>query len=103
MESVINKLTEIENAASRILEGAANQKRLLDRQQQERIEAFDRELEESTNDRIRKIRGSLKAETDTQLERMRKEAEEELRRLETAYDETHEVLSSGICEKLIRK
>lgn len=103
MESVINKLTEIENAASRILEGAANQKRLLDCQQQERIEAFDRELEENTNTRIQKIRSSLKSETDTELERMRKEAEEELRQLETAYDETHEVLSSRICEKLIRK
>lgn len=103
MESVINKLTEIENAASRILEGAANQKRLLDQQQEERIAAFDRELEAGTAEKIEAIRSSLTAQTDAELERLRKDAKEELERLENDYSRNHDALSTQICEKLIRK
>ena len=55
MESVINKLTEIEAAASKILEGAANQNKLLDQQQDERIAAFDQKLEHDTALQIQKI------------------------------------------------
>ena len=37
MESVINKLAEIETAATKIMQAAENQKKLQDEQQEERI------------------------------------------------------------------
>ncbi len=37
MESVINKLAEIETAATKIMQAAENQKKLKDEQQEERI------------------------------------------------------------------
>ncbi len=55
MESVINKLTEIEAAASGILEGAANQNKVLDQQHSERIAAFDQKLDADTVRRARKM------------------------------------------------
>ena len=48
MESVINKLAEIETAATKIMQAAENQKKLQDEQQEERIAKFDADLEAET-------------------------------------------------------
>lgn len=103
MESVINKLTEIETAASRILEGAANQNRLLDRQQEERTAAFDKELETQTAARLQTIRDTLKSGTDADLGRLREGINRELAAMDDYYNKNHDKLSTKICEKLIRK
>ena len=52
MESVINKLAEIETAATKIMQAAENQKKLQDEQQEERIAKFDADLEAETAKRI---------------------------------------------------
>lgn len=103
MESVINKLTEIETAASRILEGAANQNKLLDRQQEERTAAFDKELESQTAARLQNIRDTLKSGTDADLDRLREGINRELAAMDDYYNKNHDTLSTEICEKLIRK
>ena len=68
MESVINKLAEIETAATKIMQAAENQKKLQDEQQEERIAKFDADLEAETAKqqnfillqmRIRKSSGTL--------------------------------------------
>ena len=48
MEQIIEKLSEIETAASRIMESAAEEKRLMDQQQEERLAACDAEIEAAT-------------------------------------------------------
>ena len=53
MDSVINKLTEIEDAASAIVEHAQEQKAVLDREYEEKRKAFDAELEERPRHRSR--------------------------------------------------
>ena len=45
MDEVLNKLSAIETAASRIMEGAELQKKALDQQQEARIAGFDRQME----------------------------------------------------------
>ena len=55
MESVINKLAEIETAATKIMQAAENQKKLQDEQQEERIAKFDADLEAETAKRIEEI------------------------------------------------
>ena len=103
MESVINKLTEIEAAASKILEGAANQNKLLDQQQDERIAAFDQKLEHDTALQIQKIQADLKKKTDDALLHLRSGTSDLLASLDNYYSKNHDTLSTQICEKLIRK
>lgn len=103
MESVINKLTEIEAAASKILEGAANQNKLLDQQQDERIAAFDQKLEHDTALQIQKIQADLKKKTDDELLHLRSGTSDLLASLDNYYSKNHDTLSTQICEKLIRK
>ncbi len=58
MESIINKLTEIESAASAIAEHAELQKSVLDKEYEEKRKQFDLDLEQETRtctqERIRK-------------------------------------------------
>ena len=63
MESVINKLAEIETAATKIMQAAENQKKLQDEQQEERIAKFDADLEAETAKRIEEITTKLHSTT----------------------------------------
>lgn len=103
MESVINKLTEIEAAASRILEGAANQNKLLDQQQDARIAAFDQKLEDDTARQLQKTQADLRKKTDDELLHLRSGTSDLLASLDDYYKKNHDTLSTQICEKLIRK
>ena len=64
MESVINKLAEIETAATKIMQAAENQKKLQDEQQEERIAKFDADLEAETAKRIEEITTKLHSTTE---------------------------------------
>ena len=103
MESVINKLTEIEAAASGILEGAANQNKVLDQQHSERIAAFDQKLDADTVRRLQNVQSELKNRTDTELLHLRSGTADLLASLDDYYNKNHDTLSTQICEKLIRK
>lgn len=103
MESVINKLSEIEIAASRILDGADNQKKLLDEQQEERIAAFDAELEAKTSNQIARITEELRLKTDAEQKKLQTSASELLSSLDSYYETHHGTLSTEIYEKIIRK
>ena len=103
MESVINKLTEIEAAASGILEGAANQNKVLDQQHSERIDAFDQKLDADTVRRLQNVQSELKNRTDTELLHLRSGTADLLASLDDYYNKNHDTLSTQICEKLIRK
>ena len=64
MESIINKLTEIESAASAIAEHAELQKSVLDKEYEEKRKQFDLDLEQETQAHLQKIREALEAESN---------------------------------------
>lgn len=103
MDQIIDKLSEIEVAATRILEGAAAQKKELDKKYEEQTAQFDAELEAATAQKIAEIRKRLGAELETELERVRSGAQRSLGEMERYYRQRHEALSGEICEKIIRK
>ena len=61
MDSVIDKLTEIEQTASAIVAHAEEEKAEIDREYDERRKKFDQKLEEETMVRIERIREGLRA------------------------------------------
>lgn len=103
MDQIIDKLSEIEIAASRILESAANQKKILDQQQEERIAAYDRELEASTARQVAKLQSQLSAQLNQELSQLRGDAEKNLKELDCYYEKNHNAVSTEIYEKIIRK
>ena len=63
MDSIINKLTEIESAASAIVQHAEVEKSALDEKFDKKRMDFDKELEADTQRQIQEIRDKLEAET----------------------------------------
>ena len=99
MESVINKLAEIETAATKIMQAAENQKK----QQEERIAKFDADLEAETAKRIEEITTKLHSTTDADQKKQRDSAAELLSSLDAYYEQNHGTLSTQIYENIIRK
>ena len=63
MDSIVNKLTEIEDAASAIVQHAEDQKEVLNKEYENKRKAFDAELEKETQLRIDAIRSGLEEKT----------------------------------------
>ena len=67
MDSVINKLTEIEQTASAIVAHAEAEKEKLDREYEEKRKVFDLRMEEETKARIEKIQEGLEHDKENLL------------------------------------
>jgi Skp family chaperone for outer membrane proteins len=103
MNEIIEKLTEIETTASRILDAAANQKKQLDEKQQGRIEEYDKELEASTAKELSSLQKSLSEKIDTDLAALAADSKEKLKSVDLYYEKNHGDLSTQIYKKLLRK
>lgn len=103
MEQIIEKLSEIETAASRIMESAADEKRMMDQQQEERISDCDAQIEAATQKKLEELRASLKKQSETELERLRTNMEETLRKMDEIYHRDHDRITDEIYHKIIRK
>ena len=62
MDLVIKRLSSIEEASAGIIEAAENEKKALEQQMRERIQAFDEEAEKATQEKLDQIRSSLNEE-----------------------------------------
>lgn len=103
MDSVINKLSEIETAASRILDGASNQKKLLDQQQEERIAEYDRQIEQETAAEIEQLRQELSVSRDGALKKLKEDSARTLEELDRYFSDNHQAIAQQLYEKIIRK
>ena len=89
MDSIINKLTEIESAASAIVQHAEAEKSALDEKFDKKRMDFDKELEADTQRQIQGIRDKLESETSRILSGQSQESQDELDALQKEYDEKH--------------
>lgn len=98
MNTVIKKISEIEDAASSVMESANTSKKAFAQKMEERIREFDQDLEARTNQGIEELRMRLKLETDRKLEQQKSEAEKSLREMEENYKQNYD----WYVEKLFR-
>lgn len=73
MDLVIKRLSSIEEASAGIIEAAENEKKALEQQMRERIQAFDEEAEKATQEKLDQIRSSLNEEMQKVLPICRKQ------------------------------
>ena len=100
MESIINKLTEIESAASAIAEHAELQKSVLDKEYEEKRKQFDLELEQKTQAQLQKIRESLEADTQSLLNRQADSNDSCVLALQQAYENRHTFYAQEILKRI---
>lgn len=102
METVIRKLSEIEAAACRLIDSANDQKRVLDDELKQRIEAYDSSLELDTRQRLSDLQKDLQLQLDQELEALRSKTSFSLNALYSYYKQHHEQLAADICQKILR-
>ena len=89
MDSIVNKLTEIEDAATAIVKHAEDQKEVLNREYDEKKKAFDEELDAKPTPRLNEIRADLEKKTSQILETQSDSSAGLIRSLQKEYEEKH--------------
>lgn len=100
MDSIVNKLTEIEDAASAIVAHAETQKEVLDKEYDEKRRAFDEDLEKRTQARINAIRDELEKNTSGILDSQNGVSTETIRSLQKEYEERHTEYAHEILKRI---
>lgn len=103
MDTVINKLWEIEEAAGAITDEANVRKKAFAKEMEERTAAFDAQLEAETNKRIEKLRARMEIEMNERLEKQRNDSQNVLRAMEQRYQEHHRSYVEELFKKMTKE
>ena len=95
MEQILNKLSEIEITAQRIMEDAGRSKAALSAEMEQQCRNFDAELEQEMKD-------NLEAQKDQELTSLRHRTEQQLEDLDTYYRQNHQQLAEDLFQQLLR-
>lgn len=101
MEQILNKLSEIELTAQRIMEDCDRQKQTLSGEAEKKCKDYDDQLEAQTAEQIRQIRKQLEQEKDAQLSALRADTEATFSALDAYYEQNHSHLSSELFQKIL--
>ena len=99
MESVIDKLSEIETAASRIMESAVEETRRQDNAAEERTSTYDNDTDAQAARTLEAAKRTLQEQADQELEHLKTSTERSLRHMDAYYKEHKDAL----CDKIYHK
>lgn len=102
MENVLNRLSEIETAATQLLDAAASENRELDRRMQKQMEDFDRQMEERTAARVEQSKIKLNSSKQKELNDIKSDNQKLLDSMDEYYRKNHRRISTEIFNEIIR-
>lgn len=103
MDTVIDRISEIEAAAGAIMDEANVRKKEFARQMAEKTAAFDRQMEEETAARIRRVQEAMEADMTKKLSMQKADSDELLRRIEENYETQHEAYTEALFKAMIKE
>lgn len=101
MDMVVNRLSEIEAQAVKIIDAAAQEKKELDKQADAKIKEFDADVDAKTAQTLNELQAKLKEDMAVELARLKEETKKLVASLETDYDQNHKKLADNILKQLI--
>ena len=102
MESVIDKLSEIETAASRIMESAVEETRRQDNAAEERTSTYDNDTDAQAARALEAAKRTLQEQADRELEHLKTSTDRSLKHMDAYYQEHKDALCDKIYHKIIR-
>ena len=103
MDTVINRLSDIEKAAVSVMDGAGERKKQMAREMEEKTAAFDAQLEKENQDRISQIRSKMEEELQQELRQQKEDAKAVMARLEEAYEARHEEYAQALFAQMTKE
>ena len=102
METIAEKLSEIEKTARAIVDNAQEQKHQMEMQMQKKRDAFDADMEKETNEKILKIQSDLATNMEKLLKKQEEQNNNEIESLKQDFKEHHSEYARQILERLIK-
>lgn len=100
MDTVLNKISEIESAASQIMEEANARKKAFARKMEEKTTAFDTELETETSKKISELRAQMEVDMKAKLSKQQSDADQVLKGMEENYKAHHSAYAKKLFHAL---
>ena len=103
MDKVIEKISDIESAATSIMDNANERKKAFAKEMEGRTAAFDTDLEAKTNGKIEKLRSDLEIGMNSQLKEQLNDSTKILTALENHYEEHHNQYVEDLFQTMIKE
>lgn len=101
MDTIVSQISEIETAAVKIMDESTLQKKELDEELKQRMDAYDASVDQKTEEQIAKIRSDLNAKMQKELASLKEASMKSILSLEKEYAENHETLADSVLKQLI--
>ena len=102
METIAEKLSEIEMTARSIVDGAQEQKHQMEMKMQKQRDTFDVDMEKETNEKILKIQSDLATNMENLLKKQEEQNNNEIEALKQDFKEHHSEYARQILERVIK-
>ena len=103
MDKVLDKLADIENTASGIMEEANKRKSQFAQEMDEKTRAFDQELEKETQNRIRQVQETMELDMNQKLKEQKERSDRLLLEMETNYKEHRKEYVEELFKEMIKE
>lgn len=103
MDTVIERISEIESAAASIMDNASERKKAFAKEMEERTAAFDRQLEAETGKQIEELRAAMEINMKERLEKQRNDSDKSLAAMEKHYEEHHARLAEDLFNTMVKE
>ena len=103
MNNIISKISEIESAASSIMDNANLQKQALSKDMEQRTKAFDEQLEAETNEKIQAMRSEMELEMQKQLDLQKQDTDRTIALLDQLYKKNHMQYVDQLFQDMIKE
>ena len=102
METIAEKLSEIEMTARSIVDGAQEQKHQMEMKMQKQRDTFDADMEKETNEKILKIQSDLATNMENLLKKQDEQNNNEIEVLKQDFKEHRSEYARQILERVIK-
>lgn len=103
MDTVIKKISEIEEATSSIMEAANIRKKAFAQELAKRTEDFDHQLDLMTEQQLTDLRARMETEMQAKLSKQQSDADQLLQQMESNYNEHHTEYAKELFQSLIEE
>lgn len=103
MDTVIKRISEIEQSAVAVMDDAAARKKAFAAEMEEKTRRFDQTADEETEKKLQSLRQEMETRMNLELSGQKAEAEKQLVQMEKNYELHHEAYVKKLFQELIKE
>ena len=103
MDTVIKRISEIEQSAVAVMDDAAARNKAFAAEMEEKTRRFDQTADEETEKKLQSLRREMETRMNLELSGQKAEAEKQLVQMEKNYELHHEAYVKKLFQELIKE